>query len=241
MMSILPPWALTGTLDDVLGRLQSGEARARIAKDVEEGIEGWENRIEVLGYENILIACVQSDGNRDLEGLSVAEAAKRRGMPCLDFVLDLLLAEKGDVGRLGVNSCEEDLIHVLSSPYTMIGSDGIDAGAKPHPRLYSTFPKVLGTYVREQQVLSLEEGVRRMTGLTADTLKLPNIGYVRVGYKADITIFDPDTIRENNSFENPRQHPLGIDWVLVGGVAAMAEGKMTGELNGQVLKRKATT
>ena len=127
---------------------------------------------------------------------------------------------------------------MLSSPYTMIGSDGIDAGAKPHPRLYSTFPKVLGTYVREQRVLSLEEGVRRMTGLTADTLKLPDIGYIRAGYKADITIFDAATIRETNSFENPRKHPKGIDWVLVGGVAAMAEGKLTGELNGQVLKRK---
>jgi N-acyl-D-aspartate/D-glutamate deacylase len=238
MMSILPPWALTGSLQDIMNRLSSGVARAQIAADVEAGIDGWENRIEVLGYENIFIAYVNSDANRDLEGLSLKDAAQRRSKPCLDFILDLLVEEKGDIGRLGANTCEEDIIDVLSSPYTMIGSDGIDAGAKPHPRLYSTFPRVLSRYVREQKILSLEEGVRRMTGLTASTLNLPDIGFVRVGYKADLVIFDPKTIQETNSFKEPRTHPVGIDWVFVGGVASMAESKLTGELNGQVLRRK---
>jgi len=238
MMSILPPWVLVGKVEDVMNRLSSGQARAQIAKDVANGIAGWENRIEVLGYENIFIAYVQSDANRDLEGLSIADAAKKRGQPCLEFIMDLIVAEKGDIGRLGANTCEEDLIDVISSPFTMIGSDGIDAGTKPHPRLYSTFPRVLAKYVREQRVLTLEEGVRRMTGLTAETLKLPDVGFIRAGYKADITIFDPTTIEETNSFADPRKHPVGIDWVLVGGVVAMAEGTLTGNLNGQVLRRQ---
>ena len=238
MMSILPPWALTGTLNDVLNRLQSSVARKQISEDIEKGIDGWENRIDVLGYKNIIIAFVGSDANRDLEGLSVEEAAKVRKKSCLDLILDLLLYEKGDVGRLGINSCEEDLIHVLSSPYTMIGSDGIDAGTNPHPRLYSTFPKVLGTYVREKKILTLEDGIRRMTGLTADTLNLPRVGYITAGYKADITIFDPEKIGENNSFQDPRRYPKGINWVFVGGVAVMTEGRLTGALNGHVLKHK---
>ena len=171
--------------------------------------------------------------------MSIADAAKKRGETCLEFIMDLLVAEKGDIGRLGANTCEEDVIDVLSSPFTMIGSDGIDAGTKPHPRLYSTFPRVLAKYVREQKLLTLEEGVRRMTGLTAETLKLPEVGFIRTGYKADITIFDPAKIKETNSFSDPRKHPVGIDWVLVGGVVAMAEGKLTGNLNGQVLRRQS--
>ena len=140
MMSILPPWALVGTVEDVMNRLSSGRARAQIAQDVANGIAGWENRIEVLGYENIFIAYVQSEANRDLEGLSIADAAKKRGEPCLEFIMDLLVAEKGDIGRLGANTCEEDVIDVLSSPFTMIGSDGIDAGTKPILVCTARFP-----------------------------------------------------------------------------------------------------
>ena len=174
-----------------------------------------------------------------LNGIEPSEGATRRGQSVCDFLCDLLLAERGEVGMVIANSCEEDMLMVLTHPHSMVGSDGIDAGDKPHPRQYATFPKVLGELVRERKALTLEQAVHKMTGYTATAFGLPGVGFVRPGLRADITVFDPATISANATFKDPRRFPDGIDWVFVGGEPAVEEGRSTGALNGRMLRKNA--
>ena len=127
----------------------------------------------------------------------------------------------------------------------MIGSDSscraIDgplATGKPHPRAYGTFPRVLGKYVREEKVLTLENAVFKMTGMTATRLGLTDRGLIRPGMKADITVFDPDTIIDKATFEEPNQYPVGIEYVMINGVMVVENGDSTGEIAGRVIRRK---
>lgn len=240
IVMLLPPWVMEGGLDAMLVRLADPAQRRRIAHDWLHGLAGWENRVSAVGWESVTVSYVVTDRNRDVEGLTVVEGAARRGKSVCDFLCDLLIEERGEVGQILVNSCEEDMLMVLAHPYSMIGSDGIDAGDKPHPRQYATFPKVLGELVRERKAMTLEQAVHKMSGYTAQAFGLPGIGLVRRGLRADITVFDPATIRANATFKDPRRFPDGIDWVLVNGKAAVAEGQSTGELNGRMLRKKET-
>ncbi|MDF2462474.1 MAG: dihydroorotase [Ramlibacter sp.] len=234
---LLPPWVLAGGLDAMLTRLADPQARARIARDWEAGLPGWENRVAAVGWESVTVSHVVTERNGDLVGLTVVDGAAKRGKSIVDFFCDLLLEERGEVGQILVNSCEEDMLMVLTHPYSMVGSDGLDVGGKPHPRQYGTFPKILGEFVREKQVLSLESAIHKMTGYTAQTFGLPEIGLVREGYRADLIVFDPATVKDVATYGDSRRYPVGIDWVMVGGVPSVAEGHSTGDLNGRVLRK----
>lgn len=236
MLSILPPWAVEGGVEAMLGRLTDPAMRRRIKTDFETGLPGWENRAGSIGWENVIISSVETEANRDLAGLSVHAAASRRGKTELDFLMDLLVDEAGMVGRQSVQCSEEDVLTVLTHERTMIGSDGLDV-ENPHPRQYGCFARVLGEYVRERHALTLETAIYKMTGLTAATFGFHDLGVIRPGKRADIVIFDAQTIRERGTFSDPSQHPDGIDWVLVGGAATVAEGKPTGARNGRVLRK----
>lgn len=238
IVMLLPPWVLEGGLDAMLGRLADPAQRRRMDHDWIHGLPGWENRVSAVGWESVTVSSVKTDVNRDIEGLTVPEGAARRGKSVCDFLCDLLIEERGEVGQILVNSCEEDMLMVLTHPYSMIGSDGIDAGDKPHPRQYATFPKVLGELVRERKAMTLQAAIHKMSGFTAQAFGLPGIGFVREGFHADLTVFDPATIRANATFKDPRRYPDGVDWVLVGGKAAVADGESTGELNGRVLRKE---
>jgi len=139
-----------------------------------------------------------------------------------------------------VNFCmdEEDVRFVMRHPSVMVITDGLLGGAKPHPRLYGTYPRVLGKYVRELKLLELEEAVRKMTSLPANTFKLKDRGVLRVGAIADIVIFDPARISDTATFDNPKQYPVGINAVMVNGVFAVRDGKYTGERPGKVIRRQ---
>jgi N-acyl-D-aspartate/D-glutamate deacylase len=133
---------------------------------------------------------------------------------------------------------EADVRRVLVHPLCMIGSDGIPSPTgKPHPRLYGTFPRVLGTYVREERLFSLEEGVRKMTSLPAQRFGLHDRGGLREGLAADIVVFDPDTIADRATYEEPRQYPAGIEYVIVNGAIAAEHGKQTAARAGRLLRR----
>ncbi len=134
---------------------------------------------------------------------------------------------------------EEDVVRILSSAAAMIGSDGLPEDARPHPRLWGTFPRVLKRYVREQQVLSLENAVHRMTGLSAERFGLCARGQITVGYFADLTVFDPDTIADSATFEEPIRPATGIRYVLVNGEIALEQGVPTGARTGRVLDESA--
>lgn len=237
IVMLLPPWIFEGGLEGMLARLREPAARARIAYDWEHGLPGWENRVAAIGWDNVTVSHVATARNRDIEGLSVPAGAARRGKTILNFFCDLLLEERGEVGQILINSCEEDMLMVLAHPNSMVGSDGIDVGDHPHPRQYGTFPKVLGELVREKRAMTLEAAVHKMSGYTAQTFGLPDIGLVRQGYRADLTVFDPLTVKDLATYREPRQYPRGIEWVIVGGVPSVAQGNATGDLNGRVLRR----
>lgn len=234
---LFPPWVLDGGRDALMARLASEECRARIRHEWAHGIPGWENRIAALGWQNISISYLKHSDRQSLIGLTVAEAAQRAGQDVCEFVFDLMLAEQGEVGQIMQNSCEEDLRAVLTHAHSMIGSDGLDVGDHPHPRQYGTFPKVLGEFVRDRGWMTLEESIFKMTGATARTFKLGDMGLLKRGYRADITVFDPASVKANATYEKPRQYPSGIKWVFVNGRPTLADGTATGELAGRAVRR----
>lgn len=237
MTSVLPPWVVAGGLSAMLARLADPAVRARIARDIDAGLPGWENRINAVGWNNIVITTVHTEGNRDLEELTLAEAAVKRAKPVLDLLIDLLLEEGGKVGRITRGSCDEDMVRVLTHEHTMIGSDAIDAG-RAHPRQYGTFPRVLGEMARERRLLSMETAVHKMTGLTARTFGLDDIGLLEAGRRADLVVFDPALIKDTATYAQPCTFPVGLDAVMVGGVWSVRDGRMTGQLNGRVLRKR---
>ncbi|RZT94577.1 dihydroorotase [Advenella incenata] len=234
---LFPPWVLDGGRDAMMERLASNECRARIRHDWTHGIPGWENRIAALGWQNITISYLKHAERQVYVGLTVLEAAQQAGQEVCDFVFDLMLAEQGEVGQIMQNSCEEDLRNVLTHAHSMIGSDGLDVGDHPHPRQYGTFPKVLGELVRDKGWMTLEESIFKMTGYTARTFRLGDMGLLKQGYRANITVFDPANVQANATYENPRQFASGIEWVFVNGRPTLADGVATGDLAGTAVRR----
>ncbi|HYG57410.1 MAG TPA: amidohydrolase family protein, partial [Symbiobacteriaceae bacterium] len=238
MTALLPPWALEGGLEAMLARLRNPSDRQRILADWAQGIAGWDNRVGSLGYVNIIINYVSTATNQDLVGLNLREAAARRLRAPGEFVLDLLLEERGQAGDIMIACQEADLQQVMRHAATSIGSDGLHVGKRPHPRLWGTFPRILGHYVREEKVLTLEDAVRKMTSLSARRLGLPGIGLIEEGYRADITVFDPERVMDRATYDEPTRPPEGIAWVIVGGQVAAEGGRLTGARAGVPLLRQ---
>jgi N-acyl-D-amino-acid deacylase len=133
---------------------------------------------------------------------------------------------------------EDDIVRIMKHPATMIGSDGIETdGGRPHPRLYGTFPCILGRFVREKTVLTLEEAVRKMTSMGFERLGIKDRGLLREGCYADVAVFDPETIADTATYEDPRQFPSGIEHVIVNGKLAVTDGKQTSALAGRVFRK----
>ena len=181
---------------------------------------------------------------RETQGLTLTQLGIADGKTPAEAALDLLVDEDGWVAAVQFAMSEEDVEFILSDPHTMIGSDGVAndpaselAQDKTHPRTYGTFPRIFARYVRGREVLSLPEAVRRMTSLPAQRLKLTDRGTLRVGAKADITVFDPLHFRDIATFDEPHQFPAGISHVLVNGRLAMENGAQTDVLSGRVLRR----
>ena len=179
------------------------------------------------------IVIVNSETHPQTAGQRLNEIAEDMGLSAEAAAEALLPAS-------AVNFCmdEEDVRFVMRHPSVMVITDGLLRGEKPHPRLYGTYPRVLGKYVRELKVLEIEEAIRKMTSLPAQTFKLKDRGVLRVGAIADIVIFDPEIIRDTATFDNPKQYPVGINAVMVNGVFAVRDGKYTGERPGKVIRRQ---
>jgi N-acyl-D-aspartate/D-glutamate deacylase len=256
LLATIPQWAEDGGTDKLVERLKDPRQRARIRRDMEDTNPTWESRYQSAGtWQNVQLAAIgrtrgastQGESpNRKYEGLRVAEAARQAGKDPFDFVFDLLIEERGSVGCVYFIIDEADLALALKQPWVAIGSDGsalatagpLRAGV-PHPRNFGTFPRVLGRYVREQQVIPLQEAIRKMTALPASILGLSDRGAITEGYWADLVLFDPATVADKATFEDPFQYPVGIDTVLVNGEVVLDEGKHTSARPGKVLKRPA--
>ena len=256
LTATIPPWALDGGTDKLIARLKDPRERARIRKEMENTNPTWESRYQSAGtWQNVQLAAIgRTRGgntdpvspNRKYEGMRVSEAAKQAGKDPFEFVLDLLIEERGSIGCVYFIIDEADLALAMQQPWVAIGSDGsalavegpLRAGV-PHPRNFGTFPRVLGRYVRELKVISLEEAIRKMTSLPASVLGLTDRGTIKDGQWADLVIFDPATVADKATFEDPFQYPVGIDTVLVNGKVVLDEGKHTNARPGKVLRRSS--
>ena len=248
LATLLPPWSHEGGLEKLLERLRSPEDRRRIRRDMETGLPGWENILATNGWENVRVSSVRTDENRGVEGKTLAEIAQIRMKPDeYTALFDLLLEEDGEATMVLFSMSEDDVRRVMTHPAQMVGSDswsvapyGIMSGGKPHPRFYGTYPRILGTYVREERVLTLEDAIRRMTSFPARRFGLTHRGLIMPGMWADLTIFDEETIRDRASYDDPHTYPEGIEYVFVNGRMVIERGKNTGIRAGKVLYRTST-
>ena len=245
----IPPWAHEGGGAKLAERLKDPETRARIRKEMDDPHPIWENRLISAGtWHNVQIASVPAQtgiesGYKRYEGKRVDEAAREAGKDPYDFVFDLLIANRGGVSCVWFIINEDDLKLAMRQPWVSIGSDGSALATSgplrtgvPHPRNFGTFPRVLGKYVREEHVLTLEQAVHKMSGLTAQQMHLADRGLIKEGLAADLVIFDPATVADRATFSDPFQYPVGISTVIVNGRVVLDNGRHTGERPGVVIR-----
>ena len=239
MTSLFPAWTLEGGMDRFLVRIADPDTRRRIVDEVQGGGEGWSRATGSLGWDDILVASCQQE--KQFEGCTVAQIADAMGREPSEAMMDFLLAEQGRVAVVLFMMSEENVACGIAHPLLMIGSDSLalaaGQGGKPHPRTYGTFPRVLGKYVREERLLGLEEGVRKMTSMAADTFGLSDRGVLAEGKAADIAIFDAETVADCATFEEPHQYSTGIDYVIVNGQVVVEHGVQHPVLPGRVLRK----
>jgi len=244
LSACLPPWALEGGTDKMMERLRDSATRERLKKEISSDQQDWENiYLGSGGPTGVLIGSVV---NRELEGLQgkrMSEIAVEQKKDPLDAVFDLILADHGQTGAIYFMMSEDDLRAAMSAPFVSFctdsgsrATDGPLAGSKSHPRGWGTYPRILGRYVRDEKILSLESAIQKMTGGPAARVGLRDRGLLREGMFADVTVFDPATVIDRATFESPNQYPLGIEYVLVNGQVSVDKGQRTGVLGGKVLR-----
>jgi len=246
LVTLLPPWVHAGGTERLLERLRDPELRKRIRREIEEGVPGWENFAGDLGWKNIYVTSVKTEANKPVEGKNLSEIREMRGDPDeFTSLYKLLLEEEGAAGMIIFSMNEDDVRRIMRSPLHMVGTDasscaptGITSHGKPHPRHYGTYPRILGRYVREYGILRLEEAIRKMTSLPAQRFGLLDRGLLRPGMRADIAVFNPDTIIDKATYQDPHLFPEGIEYVIVNGVITVDTGKYTGALAGKTLRKR---
>ncbi len=244
-LPLLPTWALEGGVEKTMERLRDPELRGRMKRDIEQGLEGWRGNYvqQTGGWGGVMISDTRTEGNKNLIGKTLADNGAMRGKDPAEAFFDLMLEENGQVFGILFHMNEEDVQTALRAPWVSIGSDGTALAVEgplsegqPHPRNFGTFPRVLGHYVRELKILPLEMAIRKMTSAGAQRLGLRDRGLLREGYWADVVVFDPERVIDKATFEDPKQYPEGIDYVLVNGTVVLENGTHTGALPGQTLR-----
>ncbi len=246
LLEIFPLWAKEGGSSKMLEILNSAPTRQKVAAQMTDPPDNdWENPMEGLGWDQVQIMGYRQPENRALNGLTVAAMAQVRGLDPLEAIFQVFCEEKGGLGMIVFAMTEKDLTTILQHPFGMVGSDGSSvspsgpSGKFPvHPRNYGTFPRVLGKYVRGENVISLEWAVQKMTGFPAKKLGLKDRGLIKTGMAADLVLFDPNIIKDTATFETPHQYPVGILHVIVNGETVILNGEHTGKLPGKKLSKK---
>lgn len=233
LYGLLPPWAQEGGLPAILPRLRDSADRERIRNDLKTGLPNWENLSQAAGWDGIVIA--NSPGRPEIEGRTLSSLAAEANRPPDEFLFDLLLDQGGNVMMILHLMAETDVQQVLAYPRTMIGSDGIPLPGKPHPRWAGTFSRVLGRYARDLHLFDLSTAIQKMTSLPAARFQLRDRGQIAVGKAADLVIFDPATVIDRATFEDPLLPPVGVRSVFVNGRLVVENGTLTGEKPGDVL------
>lgn len=244
LSNIIPPWAHDGGMPKMLERLADPAMRARLEKDITQGIPGWYNHYTAVGsdWSKIQIVSVANPAYKKYVGKRVSELIADKGKPWLDVLFETLIDNKGRVPALYYHHREDDMRNAMKASFVSFGSDGsameadpARGGGMPHPRSFGTFARVMGRYVRDEKVLTLEEAVRKASSHNAAKVKLFDRGVLRPGMWADVTVFNPLTIADKATYENPFQYATGIEYVLVNGTVVLDQGKHTGARPGAIL------
>lgn len=241
--AFIPPWAHDGGTAKLVGRLKDPATREEIRKDMLTPSKNWDNEwLEIPGPDAIMIGAVQNPALLPLQGKRLSEIARLWNKDPMNALFDFLIQDPTS-GVAVFAMSQPDATLALQQPWVAIDNDsegtspeGILGQAHPHPRAYGTFPRILSKYVREEKVLTLEDAIRKFSALPAQRMRLTDRGVLKAGMWADVVIFDPATVHDRATFDNPNQLSEGMDYVLVNGVPVIDQGKMTGALPGKVLR-----
>ena len=240
----IPSWAFEGGNDSLRARLMNPQIRARLKRELVTGSPGWWNIVEASGgWDRIVLANARNPQNAKYHQRDIADIAREQGKAPADAAWDLVLQGQGRVMAIYHMMSEQDIETALRFPWTSIGSDagailvpgGQDQLGLPHPRAFGNATRLIAKYVKERQVLTLPEAIRKMTSWPATRMRLANRGAIVVGTWADVTVFDYDVLDDRATFERPTESPAGIAWVLVNGVITLEDGRHTGAKAGHVL------
>ena len=240
--AFIPPWAHDGGTAKLVERLKDPAPRAKIRKDMLTASKDWDNEWqEIPGPDAIMIGAVENPNLVALQGKRLSEIAKLWNKDPMDALFDFLIQDPS-TGVAVFAMSQPDVTLALQQPWVAIDNDsegtspeGILGQAHPHPRAYGTFPRILAKYVREEKALTLEDAIRKFSALPAQRMRLTDRGVLKAGMCADVVIFDPATVHDRATFDNPNQLSEGMEYVLVNGVPVIDQGKMTGALPGKVL------
>ena len=242
--ALMPLWVREGGTEKMLARLRDPVSRERIKRELAVSTTEWENEYYgVGGATGFLISSVINPELKPLVGRRLSDIAKEQNKDPLDVLMDIVIDDRGATGFVSFITDEPDMRLALKQPFSAFSTDSDIAAVdgplsegQPHPRAYGSFPRILGRYTRDEHVLSLEDAVRKASSLPAQILGIRDRGLVREGFHADLVIFDPDTIADRATYENPHQYSSGIDYVLVDGAVVVDEGKLTNARPGKVLR-----
>ncbi|REK19473.1 MAG: D-aminoacylase [Planctomycetota bacterium] len=239
----MPPWVQEGGLQRWIERLRDPEIRKQVAEEMRTETDEWENLLLAAGTpKNVLLVGFDNPQLKHLTGQTLAEVSERRGTPPEETAMDLVIEDGSRVDTVYFMMDEEDVKKNIALPWVSFCSDagsptaeGAFLLSQPHPRTYGNFARVLGKYVRDEQVISLEEAVRKLSGLPAANLGLKDRGLLKPGYLADVVVFDPAAIQDHATYESPHQYATGVDHVLVNGVPVLRDGEHTGAKPGRAV------
>jgi dihydroorotase/N-acyl-D-amino-acid deacylase len=241
----LPPWAQEGGTEKILSRLRSAETREKIKADIlNTSDDDWENiYMGSGGASGVLVSSFNTPALEKWQGKRLSEIAKEQGKDELDTLFDLLLADHNGVGAIYFMMSEDDLRDAIRTPFVSFctdsgarATDGPLSNSKGHPRGWGSYPRILARYIRDEKLLTLGQAVHKMTGQPAARVGLKERGTLKVGHYADIAVFDPRTVQDKATFDNPAQYPTGIPYVLINGQINVDNGQRTKVLSGQVLR-----
>jgi N-acyl-D-amino-acid deacylase len=244
MSAFVPAWAHDGGDAKLIERLKDPATRARIRQDMETPSKDWDNEWdEISGPQDVMISVVQNPALKKFQGKRLTEVAKTLNKDPMDALFDLLIEDKAFTECAVFGMSEPDVALALQQPWVSVDNDssgtspeGILGEEHPHPRAYGTFPRILRKYVREEKKLTLQEAIRKFSALPAQRMRLTDRGVLKQGMWADVVVFDPETVRDVATFDDPNRLSEGMEYVLINGVPVIDDGKMTGALPGKVLR-----
>ena len=244
LYATMPQWVQEGGHDAWVARLRDPKLRARLLEEMRLPGKDWENFFQMSGSpENIILAGFKEDSLKYLTGKTLAEVAKLRNISPAETIIDLVIQDNSRVDAIFFLMSEENIKKQIALPWVSFGSDeqslapeGVFLKTNPHPRAYGNFSRLLGKYVRDENVISLEEAIRKLTHLPAQNLKIDKRGLLKGGYYADIVIFDPEKIRDHATFQEPHQYAKGVEHVFVNGKLVLKDGEHTGATPGRIVR-----